>query len=71
PGPAAPRPASEASGAVRALDPAAEPTYALTASNPATATPDPDHRWTWWLGSVLLLGAAALTLISSRSKGTP
>lgn len=44
--------------------------YALTS---AAAAPDPnsDHRWTWWLGSLLLLGAAGVTLHGSRLKGHP
>lgn len=43
--------------------------YALTSSAPRPGNPDSDHRWQWWLGSLLLLGAAALTTFSSLLKG--
>ncbi|WP_227464259.1 hypothetical protein, partial [Nocardioides lijunqiniae] len=41
----------------------------LTAASRATSS---GHPWEWWTGSLLLLGAAALTIlgnVSSRVKG--
>ena len=41
------------------------------AAEAAPAAPSSDHRWEWWIGALLLLGAAALTLITTRLRGNP
>ncbi|MDP4032974.1 MAG: hypothetical protein Q8P60_09040, partial [Pseudorhodobacter sp.] len=38
--------------------------YALA----STTAPNPDHRWHWWLGSLLLLGAAAAALLNITQR---
>jgi hypothetical protein len=75
----APAPAPPAADGVPVAlpgQPGAVPTtYALASSEATTPTgPGSESRWQWWLGSVLLLGAAALTLIGqrmTRQKGRP
>ncbi|MEO9325890.1 hypothetical protein ABFT23_20520 [Nocardioides sp. C4-1] len=46
-------------------------TYALTPAPAATRGPDAEPHWPWWLGSALLLAAAALTLHATRTRGRP
>lgn len=77
PAPAAPSAPPAAADVVTAAPAAAAttPVYALDpVAGPSRADVTPDHRWTWWAGGALLLGAAALTLAPvrrrPRSKGS-
>lgn len=67
-----------ADGPVVSAPPAAAPVVVLAATTSSDQTASPGSvgplsapTWTWWGGSMLLLGAAALTLLTTRAKGTP
>jgi|GEM_PF-938166 len=70
-------PAAAETPVVPAL-PAAAPVALLAAPTSSDQTASPGEvgplsapTWTWWGGSMLLLGAVALTLLTIRAKGTP
>ncbi|GAA4734981.1 hypothetical protein GCM10023350_18380 [Nocardioides endophyticus] len=60
-------PAAVAAGAVQTFDPRlpAVPVVTALTSPVASEASNSDHPWEWWAGSLLLLGAAAVTTISS------
>ena len=49
----------------------AAPTSSDQTASPGQVGPLSAPTWTWWGGSMLLLGAVALTLLTIRAKGTP
>ncbi|MCD4526971.1 hypothetical protein [Nocardioides sp. cx-173] len=66
--PAAPAPGEV--GLASAPLPAAPTVYALASSEPASREDAADHRWTWWLGSLLLLGTAGLSVLTHQRKAS-